>query len=220
MTRRRTAQRAIAVTLGSGAVLLVLAGSASAHHAEVVAAADCTGTVTFSVAAWAGVPNTAATPTANDLSRTVPRVALEISTDGGPFIQVVDHLQLGPTNAYASTGSFPLPAGPLPRSLVVRTVSIAPFADGATGGDQPTPALDLSRCHGQRSDPTATTPSAAAPARTDPAGTPPGPTAGTASASASPGSAGVPDREAILLGGGLLGSLGAWRLSRPRQGTL
>lgn len=208
MTRSRMVQRTTAVTLGSGVTLLLLAGPALAHHAEVVAAADCTGTVTYSVAAWAGVPNTAVAPQANGQSRTNPNVALEVSTDSGPFQQVVDHLQLGATNGYTVTGSFPLPPGPLPKSLVVRTVTVAPFANGSTGTAQSTPALDLSRCHGQRNDPTAATPVDR---------TPPAPTAGTPSSSATPGSPGVPDREAILLGGGLLGSLGAWRLTRPRR---
>lgn len=189
MTRRRTTRRVAGAAMSSGVALVLLATPAWAHHAEVVAAANCTGTVTYSVTAWAGVPNTPANSRANEQSRTNPDVAVEISEGGGPFRRVVDHLKLTPSNFYATAGTFALPAGPLPRRLVVRAVTVAPFANGSLGSARSAPELDLSRCHGQRS----------------------------AAAGTSPGS-GAPHRTEFVLGGGLLGSLGAWRLTRPRRG--
>lgn len=198
MEASRLAARVTAVLVGSLAVVVLGAGSASAHHADVVAVADCSGTVGYALSAWEGVPNTPAAPSANERSRTVDDVRLEVSSDGGPFLPLVQNLSLSKGNRWAVTGRARLPGGALPSRLVVRAVPVSPFANGAHGGVRTGPTIDLAACRHIRTG-VATPPS-------------------TAKAGGGGGHATLPgDRQPLVLTGGLVGALATWLLSRSRR---
>jgi hypothetical protein len=91
----RAAQGALVSVLAVGAVLVGGAGPASANHAEVIASADCSGTVAYTVTAWPGQPSTPEQPALNERSRTIRDMDLEVSLDDGPFRTAVRHLSLG-----------------------------------------------------------------------------------------------------------------------------
>lgn len=176
--------RAAVVVASTAGFLLVLAGPAMAHHAEVLAVADCSGQVHWTVQAWSGVPSTKADPKATELSRTNPAVAVDWG-DGGDRWHPAATAVLGPQNGFTDTGTFSLPSGAHPRALQVR-VTVGRWANGHVGGSQRvTPPQDLTSC------------AAAVPGR-----------------SGSPGAA-LP----ITLGGGLLGSAGAWLFTRRRTSS-
>jgi hypothetical protein len=138
--------------------------------------------------AWAGRPDTPETPSANEASRTNPDLDLQASLDGGDFRTVVQHLSLGPDNRYTATGTFTLPEGELPSTLVLRTLPKARWGSGAPGVPRQSPELDLSRCQGERVTLDSST-------------------------------ADDPDRRPLWLGGGFLGALAAFVLTRPRKGA-
>jgi hypothetical protein len=184
MSRARAARGAAATALAVGAVLVGGAAPASANHAEVIASADCTGTVAYTVTAWRGRPSTPEQPALHQRSRTIDDIDLEVSLDDGDFETAVEHLRLDKGNGFSVKGTFTLPEGDLPDTIVLRTVPRSPWATGAPGVKRQSPVLDLSRCDGDRV------------------------TAG--------GSAKDPDRRPLWLGGGLLGGLAAWFLTRPR----
>lgn len=188
-TTGRAARGALATALAVAALVAGGAGPASADHAEVIASADCTGTVAYTVMSWAGRADTPERPSANEASRTNPDLDLEVSLDDGPFRTAVEGLSLGPDNRYTVTGTFTLPEGELPSTLVVRTVPRAEWGSGAPGIARRSPVLDLSRCGGDRV------------------------------ALDAPDSSGDPDRRPLWLGGGTLGALAAWFLTRPRKAT-
>jgi len=196
--RRLVAARLGAIGAGSAALVLLVATPASAHHADVLAVADCSGLVTWSLQSWAGQPDTANAPHANTLSRTNDAVRLSWSVDGKKFTDVSGGTALGAADNYSATGAFHLPAGPVPPRLVVRATA-GHWANGNVGGSRSTPLLDLSRC---RPDPAAAvkTPSVLA--------------GGGGSAGAG-GRSG--DRLPVTLSGGAAGALGVWWLVRPKR---
>ena len=187
MSTVRAARGALLTALAVGAVLVGGAAPASANHADVIASADCTGTVAYTVTAWPGRPSTPEQPALNERSRTIDDMDLEVSLDDGAFRTAVENLSLDKDNGYSVTGTFTLPDGDLPDRLVLRTVPRSPWATGAAGVARQSPVLDLSRCGGERV--------------------------------AVQSSSGDPDRRPLWLGGGLLGGLAAWFLTRPRGGT-
>ena len=187
MSTVRAAGGAVVGALALGAVLVGGAAPAWANHAEVIASADCTGTVAYTVTAWPGQPSTPEQPALNERSRTITDMDLEVSLDDGPYQVAVEHLSLGSDNGYSVTGTFTIPDGDLPETLVLRTVPRSPWATGAKGVARQSPVLDLSRCEGERV--------------------------------AVEGSSGDPDRRPLWLGGGLVGGLAAWFLTRPRGGS-
>ena len=162
--------------------VLLLAGPASAHHAEVLAVANCSGQVNWTVQAWPGVVATKADPRANELSRTNLAVTVEWSGDGTHWTRV-DTADLRRQNGYTDSGSFRLPSGDHPARFQVRATA-GLWANNALGGDRRvTPAQDLSGC---------------------------------AAAAAGPNAASQGATLPITLGGGLVGSAGAWLLTRRR----
>lgn len=172
-----------------GIVLLAAwqAAPAFAHHADVLVTADCSGELAYAVGSWAGSPNTPSRPRANELSRTVTDVRLDVSLDSGPFVTVAEHLALTPVNGYAVTGRVRLP-GPMPSTLVARAVTVVPFANGARGDARRSAVVDLSDC--KVSDEVDA--QSARPADPD-------------------------RRPQALLGGGVLGALATWATTRPKR---
>lgn len=181
MRSPRLTRFTVVVTMTTGSLLL-LAGPALAHHAEVLAVADCNGQVHWTVQAWSGVPSTKAEPKANELSRTNPVVHVEWNGDGSSWHRAATAV-LDPQDGYTDTGMFSLPTGTRPGALQVRA-TVGRWANGNAGGDQRvTSPQDLSSCAASAS---------------------------TRSSSRGPA---LP----ITLGGGLIGSAGAWLATRRRQ---
>lgn len=177
MTPGRAAGRLLASVVAAGAVLVLGAGPASAAHADVVATADCEGTVAYAVTAWAGRPSTPERPALNKLSRTNPDLHLQLSLDGRRPRPAVSDLRLDEENGFSVTGTFTLPEDVRPKRLVLRTVPRSPWADGDEGLPSRSPKVDLTRCHDDL------------------------------------------DRRPLWLGGGVVGALAAWFLTRPRRRT-
>ena len=177
MSHARTTRRVVLGTLATTAVLLSGASPATAAHAEVVGAVDCGGTVSWTVTAWAGRPSTPTRPGASERSRTNPDIELQVSMDGRPFRPAVQHLSLDADNRFTVSGTFELPDGERPRTVVLRTVARAEWSSGAAGLPRRSPEIDLSRCDEDV------------------------------------------DRRPVWLGGGAVGAVAAWLLTRPRRRT-
>lgn len=137
--------RAAMVTSTAAGSLLLLATPALAHHAEVLAVADCSGQVHWTVQSWSGLVPTKANPRATELSRTNSAVAVEWSDGSDRWLPVATAV-LGPQDGYTDTGAFALPAGERPHALQIRATA-GRWANGHVGGGQRvTPPQDLSTC--------------------------------------------------------------------------
>jgi hypothetical protein len=175
MTPAPAAGRLLAGVVAAAGLLVLGAGPASAAHADVVATADCDGTVAYAITAWAGRPSTPERPALNERSRTNPDLHLQLSLDGRRPRPAVPDLALNQENNFSVTGTFSLPEDARPERLVLRTVPRAPWADGDAGVPDRSPKVDLTRCSDEL------------------------------------------DRRPLWLGGGVVGALAAWFLTRPRR---
>ncbi|MDP9461433.1 MAG: hypothetical protein M3Q22_14705 [Actinomycetota bacterium] len=126
-----------AAAVRAGCLPLILpAPHAAAHHPEVVAAADCTGRVNFSVLAWLGQRNDPDTQQSEtDLSRTNSAIEVAWAGDGRAFQVLPQRPQyrLDKAGGYSFTGTFELPQ-PLPGEVVVRARALERWANGAMPG--------------------------------------------------------------------------------------
>src|SRR3712207_2264622 len=81
------------IAVGSAlTMLLTLAGSTAAHHAEVTASMNCSSVVSFTAYAWNG---------STSASRTNPDIGVWYSREGGPFIELTSpRYRFGRDNNY------------------------------------------------------------------------------------------------------------------------
>jgi uncharacterized repeat protein (TIGR01451 family)/LPXTG-motif cell wall-anchored protein len=113
----------VSVVMGVAVITLVQSSPASAHHSEVTASVDCSGTVAFSARAWdpiaAGWPD-------DPTSRTNPNVLVWLEVGGS----VVDSRtgEFSPANGFSFSGTFQWPAGA--TSATVWIQEQAPWGNG------------------------------------------------------------------------------------------
>lgn len=137
---RRGGLPRVLTRVGLVAALFVGASSlavttASAHHPEIDAVADCAGVVTFTAEAW--LPgNYDPKNEDHQKARTNDRIEIDYRTDGADWQRLPwkDTYRFGPDNGYTFTDSFAL-HDPLPASVTVRATDASPWANGVRPGN-------------------------------------------------------------------------------------
>lgn len=116
-------ERIALAVMAAGAAVIGGPAVAEAHHANVaIDSVTCTGRVVFTIEAWDG---------ADAPSRSIPRVDVSYSANGGPFTQLTNSSnELSAARDFRATGSFQLPR-PLPRTVQIMTTPAATWGDGA-----------------------------------------------------------------------------------------
>ena len=121
---RHRSSRAVVGAVAAMVSLLVLAGTAAAHHAEVTAAYGCDGKVSFTAYAWNGPTNA---------SKTNSDIGVWYRLDGGAFVELTSpayHFDAG--NAFQFSDAFD---GQGALVVTVKVQAQANWGNGVAPGD-------------------------------------------------------------------------------------
>jgi len=115
--------------------------SASAHHPEVSATADCAGLVSWTSEAWVGNVG----ESDYEASRTNSDVLISYSVNGGAYVEL-EHVVYEPDDFRAS-GTFSVPAPLTGKTVRVRAKAVDDWGNGSRGGQVATSgSVGFSQC--------------------------------------------------------------------------
>ena len=121
MRQLRRIFTAVAILLGATILVPAFGGSASAHHSNIAAQVECTGTVTWLASSWATGP-----------SGTNPDIRVYTKIGSADWVQIASGA-FNNANNYQFSGTFAWPAGV--NSMLIGSQPAAPWGSGNVSQD-------------------------------------------------------------------------------------